>query len=102
MNVYKNKQVKNLVGAFASLKDENEIRAFLRDLMTEQEIETFAARFAVAQMLDKSLPYREISDITGMSTATITRINNWLERGAGGYRTVINRIHHHNSKAAEL
>ena len=49
-------------------------------------------RWAVARLLTTHLPYREISDQTGVSTATITRINQWLQHGAGGYRLVLDRL----------
>ncbi|MGA7271934.1 MAG: Trp family transcriptional regulator [Acidimicrobiia bacterium] len=38
------------------------------------------------------MPYREIAELTGASTATITRINQWLRHGAGGYRMVLERM----------
>ena len=38
------------------------------------------------------LSYREIADQTGVSTATITRINQWLQHGTGGYRQALDRL----------
>jgi TrpR-related protein YerC/YecD len=45
----------------------------------------------VAQLLDEGLSYRRIAEATGVSTTTITRINEWLNHGTGGYRTVLDR-----------
>jgi uncharacterized protein YerC len=35
--------------------------------------------------------YLEIARRTGASTATITRVSNWLRFGSGGYRTMLDR-----------
>ncbi len=99
---WKTKDTDNLFKAVLALRNVEECERFFRDLMTEQEIETFAARFKTALMLDQNLPYRQISKVTGMSTTTVTRINYWLERGMGGYSLAIKRLksaaknsHHH-------
>ena len=36
--------------------------------------------------------YAEISQRTGASTATITRIASWLNHGEGGYRLMLDRL----------
>jgi TrpR-related protein YerC/YecD len=89
---WKNKDIKLLFDAVLSLKTNEEVGAFFRDLMTPQEIEIFAERLKVAVMLSKGVSYREIYDRTGVSTATVTRVNQWLERGMGGYKLVITRL----------
>lgn len=86
---WKNQDIDNLLKAVLSLDSIEQAENFFRDLLTEQEIETFAARFKSALMLDQGISYRKISAETGMSTATVTRINNWLERGMGGYKLAI-------------
>lgn len=89
---WKNKDTKLLFEAVLSLKTVEEAGAFFRDLMTPQEIETFAERFKVAILLSKGVPYREIYEKTGVSTATVTRVNQWLERGMGGYKLVLSKL----------
>lgn len=89
---WKNKDTKLLFEAILSLKSVSEAEGFFRDLMTPQEIETFSERFKVAVMLTKGVSYREIYDKTGVSTATVTRVNQWLERGMGGYKLAISRL----------
>ena len=89
---WKNKDTKVLFEAVLSLKTIKEAEAFFRDLMTVQEIETFAERFKVAILLTKGVSYREIYEKTGVSTATVTRVNQWLERGEGGYKLAISRL----------
>ncbi len=89
---WKTKDTKVLFEAILCLKSVSEAEAFFRDLMTPQEIETFAERFKVAVMLSKGISYREIYEKTGVSTATITRVNQWLERGMGGYKLALERL----------
>jgi uncharacterized protein YerC len=43
-------------------------------------------------MVSEDIPYREISERTGASTATITRIAHWLKYGEGGYRFMLERV----------
>lgn len=94
-----------LCDAFLSLKTRDEMRAFIRDLCTEQEIEEMANRFTVAGMLYAKLPYQAIEQKTSMSTATIARINQWLRGGMGGYRIALSRTNldhtHHTQKIAK-
>jgi len=43
-------------------------------------------------MVKNNIPYREISDKTGSSTATVTRVAHWLHHGMGGYDLVLDRM----------
>lgn len=92
---WNNKKTRELFNAFLSLKDTYEVANFCRDLMTEQEIEEFASRFEVARKLYEGGTQRKISKDTGVSIATVTRVNQWLLRGMNGYKTVLNRLHPH-------
>lgn len=98
MNKYTyDKKKKQLFNAFLKLKTENEVANFCRDLMTESEIEEFAGRFDVALGLAEGKSQRQTAQETGISIATVTRVNQWLKRGMNGYATVISRINHHHS-----
>ncbi len=80
-----------LFDALASLATPDEIGWFLRDLCTRHELEELSARWTVVQLLDEGLSYRRIAEATGVSTTTITRINEWLHHGTGGYRIALDR-----------
>jgi len=80
-----------------ALKEDDETRRFLRDLMTEKEIEEFAKRLKAAEMLTEKIPYSVIEKKTGLSSTTVARVAKWLNGKGGGYRTIINRLHHHRS-----
>ena len=78
--------------AILSLKNHDEYRRFLRDLLTEAEIKEFANRWKVAQLLDQKVSYEEIEKETGMSSTTIARVNKWLVNGKGGYKLMLKRL----------
>jgi len=42
-------------------------------------------------LLQEGLSYRRISELTGASTTTVTRIAHWCKHGEGGYRTMLQR-----------
>lgn len=100
-----NKKQKQLFAAFLKLKTEEEMANFCRDLMTEAEIEEFSSRFEVAKELYKGQSQRKVSAGTGVSIATVTRVNQWLLRGMNGYQTVLKRISNtmqHHSRINKL
>lgn len=94
---WKSKKNKRLIQAILALKTEDEAGRFLRDLMTEKEIEEFAKRLKAAEMLTEKVPYSVIESETGLSSTTVARVAKWLNGKGGGYKTIINRLHHHNS-----
>ena len=71
-----------------------EARALLADLCTPAEIRTIAERWHVARLLDEGkLTYREIHEMTGVSTTTIVRVARFLrQEDNGGYRVLLNRL----------
>ncbi len=83
-----------LIEAVLALRSPDEARAFLRDLLTEGEIEEFAKRLQTATMLTDKVPYSSIVRQTGFSSTTVARVSRWLQKGEGGYRTIIARMHH--------
>ena len=93
---WKTGEKERLVEAILALATPDEVRRFLRDLMTEGEIGEFARRFAAAEMLTAKVPYTAIERKTGLSSTTVARISKWLNGDLGGYRLVIARMQHHN------
>lgn len=65
---------------------------FLTDLCTPTELAAMTERWAVAQQVADGAPYRAVSAATGASTATVTRVAQWLRFGAGGYRLALRRM----------
>ena len=83
---------KNLFKAFTLLKTEQQVANFLRDLLTQAELEEFSNRLEIAGLLLKrDLSYLEIAKKVGTSTTTVTRVAQWLFRGCGGYMSVLEK-----------
>lgn len=74
------------------LKSREETAGFFRDLCTPGELESMAERLEVARLLQEGLSYRRISELTGASTTTVTRIAHWCKHGEGGYRRMLERV----------
>jgi len=82
-----------LAAAFASLRTQDEFRRFLRDLCTLSELEALAHRWQIARLLDEGThSYLEVAERAGGSTATVTRVAQWLRAGTGGYLSALDRI----------
>ncbi len=84
--------VDRLFDALMTLRNREEFYRFFDDVATIGEIQALAQRLEVAQMLDKGERYIEISEQTGASTATISRVNKCLVYGADGYKTALARL----------
>jgi TrpR-related protein YerC/YecD len=80
-----------LAAAFCSLRTEDEIVIFLRDLCTLPELEALAHRWQTARLVADGVPYVEIAERVPTSTATVTRVAQWLRHGTGGYRLALER-----------
>ena len=88
---WKTKDLRQLSEAILALETRDEVERFLRDLCTIAELEAMGHRWAVAQLVDRGLPYLEISQKTHASTTTVTRVAHWLRHGEGGYRLALDR-----------
>jgi TrpR-related protein YerC/YecD len=83
----------DLADALLALETRDEVRRFLRDVCTLSELQALAHRLEIARLLDESeLSYLEIAERAGGSTATVTRVAEWLRTGTGGYRLVLDRL----------
>lgn len=79
--------------AVLSLRTKEECDAFFSDLCTIKELIDLPLRLEVARMLRSGLNYQEITEKTGVSSATISRVNRCLVYGKeGGYRTVLSSL----------
>ena len=84
--------VDKLFDAILSLKDKEECYRFFEDVCTINELLSLSQRFEVAKMLRERKTYLEISEKTGASTATISRVNRSLNYGNDGYEMVFSRL----------
>jgi TrpR-related protein YerC/YecD len=81
----------DLAAAVRTLRTDDEVTRFLRDLCTRSELEALAHRWKTAQLVDEGVPYLEIAERVPTSTATVTRVAQWVRHGTGGYRIALQR-----------
>ncbi len=89
---FKNHETDELFKAILALEDEEDCYRFFEDICTVKEIHSLAQRLQVAKLLAIHKTYNEIEEITGASTATISRINRCLVYGADGYKRILERL----------
>ena len=87
-----NDSTDELCEAILSLKTREECYAFLEDICTIKELLEMSQRLSVAKLLSRGISYSQISQKTGVSTATISRISRCIEYGSGGYKMIIERL----------
>src|SRR6266851_7690442 len=78
-----------LADAFQTLRSSEEVTRFLRDLCTLPELEALAHRWQTARLVDQGVSYLEVAARVPTSTATVTRVAQWLRHGTGGYRLAL-------------
>ncbi len=81
-----------LFDAILTLRDREECYRFFEDVCTVNELQALSQRFEVAHMLRDNRTYMDIAEITGASTATISRVNRSLNYGHDGYDLVLGRL----------
>lgn len=65
---------------------------FFEDVATINEIKSLVQRLQVAKMLKEKKTYADIVELTGASTATISRVNRCLHYGNDGYNLILNKL----------
>ena len=88
----KDMNVDYLFKAILSLETLEECYNFFEDLCTIKEIKAMAQRLVVAKMLTEKCVYSDIVAKTGVSTATISRVNRSLYYGNDGYSITFERM----------
>ena len=68
------------------------MQRFLRDLCTFPELEALVHRWQTVKLLEEGVPYLEIAGRVPTSTATVTRVAQWLRHGTGGYGIALDRL----------
>lgn len=81
-----------LFRAILTLDSLDECYKFFQDLCTVSELKEMSKRFKAARMLRDNYIYTDIAKETGLSTATISRVNRCLKYGNDGYVTVLERM----------
>ena len=88
----KDEKIDLLFQGILSLQTVEECYDFFEDLCTVPEIQEMSRRLYAAKLLSENCIYTDIAVRTGLSTATISRVNRCLKYGADGYTTVLARM----------
>lgn len=89
---WKNELTDQLCEAILALQSVDEVYAFLEDVATMAELKAFSQRLEVARLLMKGDSYPQITQLTGASTATISRVRKTVDYGKDGYKVVFDRL----------
>ena len=88
----KDEKLDFLFRGIMSLESLDECYRFFEDLCTVSELQEMSRRMHAAKMLRENYIYSEIAEQTGLSTATISRVNRCLKYGSDGYISVLDRL----------
>lgn len=90
----KNKKdsLNTLFEAILLLETSEQCSNFFSDLCTITELQSIDQRFQVAKLLSDGHTYTEIAEITSASTATISRVNRFLNHGNNGYKLILEKL----------
>ena len=91
-------ELEELFRAILTLETTKECYDFFDDILTINELQAMSQRLQVAKLLKIKKTFNEIIEITGASSATISRVNRCIQHGSGGYELVIDRMNDKNKK----
>ena len=92
MTKLRNPDTDQLFEGILKLRSVEECYRFFTDICTIKELQAMTQRLQVAKQLYEGRNYNEVYRDTGVSSATITRVNKCLNYGDGGYKTVLDRL----------
>lgn len=81
-----------LFRSIVSLENTENCRHFFEDLCTVSELNEMSRRLKAAKMLSEGIVYSEIAARTGLSAATISRVNHCLKYSNEGYHKVLKKM----------
>lgn len=88
----KDAEIEKLFEAILKLENIEECYRFFEDICTVTELKSISQRLKVAILLRQNKTYSFIEKETGVSAATISRINRALNYGANGYNIILDKL----------
>ena len=76
------KMLNELVDTILELKTSQEVKEFLKGILTPTELEEIPTRLQIVKMLKQGTPQREIAEKLGVGVATVTRGSLEIKRGS--------------------
>ncbi|MDP2643189.1 MAG: YerC/YecD family TrpR-related protein [Candidatus Peregrinibacteria bacterium] len=84
-----NNQINELADAVMEIKERQEAKDFLKNILTPGELDEIVKRLQIIKLLKKGVPQREIAKKLDVSIGTITRGSRELKYGAPGFKKII-------------
>ena len=88
----KDEKLDFLFQAILTLETVEDCYGFFEDLCTVSELQEMSRRMQAARMLRANAVYADIASQTGLSTATISRVNRCLKYGSEGYNKALDTL----------
>lgn len=76
----------------SSLKNVEEAKLFLKDILTSSELRMLKRRWHIASLLYEGFDIRTVANKTKTSTQTVSKIKRILEEGHGGLSLALDRV----------
>jgi len=89
MKIYR---IDEISKALASVNDEKLIEAFLKSLLTENEIKDLSSRWELVKLLDQGVSQRNISKRLGLSLCKITRGSRELKKSNSPFKFFVDKL----------
>ena len=84
-----------IIGLFNNTE---ELKLFLKDMLTSSELRMFKRRWHIANLLYDGHDIRTVANISNSSTSTVIKIKQKLYEGRGGLESAIERARAEDSK----
>jgi TrpR-related protein YerC/YecD len=78
-----------LYEVLAKIDNPGDMKLFLDDLCTINEVKQMAQRIQCAVLMLKGNTYNQIIEKTDISSATLSRVSKCLQYGSGGYSDIL-------------
>jgi TrpR-related protein YerC/YecD len=96
------KMLNDFYQIIAEIKNKNDAKNFLKDLLTPAESVMIIYRIEVAKMLLQGFRYEDIQKKLQVGTGNINNVNKWLYSGFGGYMKEIKKAENQKQRMDAL
>ena len=80
---------RRLYEVLAKINKPEDIQIFLKDLCTINEVNQMSQRLQCAELMLKGYTYSQITELSSISSATLSRVSRCLQYGSGGYSKLL-------------
>ena len=80
---------RRLYEVLAKINKPEDIQIFLEDLCTINEVNQMSQRLQCAELMLRGYTYSQITELSSISSATLSRVSRCLQYGSGGYSKLL-------------